>query len=654
MFKNIFRISEWGNTHLIVIVSCYYLFSGVSNISWSAFLNHLFFLFFITLTLGSFGFYLNDVYDVEQDQLVEKKNFALNHSISVRLVLLTSLLSSAFIIWYILSGSKPILFVIIVESLLLFCYSVPFIRLKEKRVFNVMTDALYAFVLPGIVIVFLTIHTVHILSLQTYLFLSWLFIMGLRSILNHHIEDWKNDKISKTKTAVFYIGLSKVQFIVKLILPPIEFIFLCSFLWLINWVLLLSYLAFVVYVVLREAFVIRYLQAGMIKPILNISNSIFNEFYVKWLPLLAFLVLIEQSWKYLFVYLIHLIIFFSVTKNFKYDFKFIYNKLIKIFYYHILRFIYFKIRNILSIIVNYSLYYIFLIVGINLKERAAKKTETLKVNPATLNESKQGLNFVNKLEIENQLKEKSVHSLFEGTELTDIEHLTIKSFIDNGYLFHLWIYQDIVNPFPNQLILCDANEILNESMMEKRNSIDLFKYRLLFEHGGWWTDLDITCLKPFDVKKDYFFSANSSNSEIGSLMKVKKGSDLMKKCYEDEITRINQGTKYSMYPISALTNNIYRLNLEEHISSSFSCMNQVGIENYFFKPNQLPNETYFIKWYEKSIFSAMGIKKSFYNSFFSELLIKYDLRNSLELDEQKRDDRKVRLDLVIFNLKNIL
>ncbi|MFC6101369.1 glycosyltransferase [Olivibacter domesticus] len=36
---------------------------------------------------------------------------------------------------------------------------------------------------------------------------------------------------------------------------------------------------------------------------------------------------------------------------------------------------------------------------------------------------------------------------------------------------------------------------------------DWFRYKLLFLKGGWWTDLDVICIKYLDFKSDYCFAS---------------------------------------------------------------------------------------------------------------------------------------------------
>lgn len=107
-----------------------------------------------------------------------------------------------------------------------------------------------------------------------------------------------------------------------------------------------------------------------------------------------------------------------------------------------------------------------------------------------------------------------IQSLWIGNPLSNLEKLCIQSFLDNGHGFHLYTYTDI-GGVPAGTIIKDANEILSQKNIFKcrRGSYalyaDWFRWALLYKHGGWWVDMDIVCLKPFDFSEDVVLSSHS-------------------------------------------------------------------------------------------------------------------------------------------------
>lgn len=105
----------------------------------------------------------------------------------------------------------------------------------------------------------------------------------------------------------------------------------------------------------------------------------------------------------------------------------------------------------------------------------------------------------------------TVQGLWVGSRLSTMERLSITSFLAHGHEYQLYLYEDVDN-VPNGTTICDANEVLPASCIfqyRDRKSYagfaDYFRYKLLMERGGWWVDLDVICLRPFDFDSEYVF-----------------------------------------------------------------------------------------------------------------------------------------------------
>jgi len=142
--------------------------------------------------------------------------------------------------------------------------------------------------------------------------------------------------------------------------------------------------------------------------------------------------------------------------------------------------------------------------------------------------------------------ENIIHGLWIGRRLSKLEQLTLRSFVQHGHEFNLWVYDELDEDLPSGVILRDAAEILprqrvflkaetDPSAGVGRKSYgpfsDLFRYKLLHDHGGIWVDMDVTCLRPFDFREPYVFRAHPIGL-IGNLMKVPPSSELMRLTFE--------------------------------------------------------------------------------------------------------------------------
>ncbi len=67
---------------------------------------------------------------------------------------------------------------------------------------------------------------------------------------------------------------------------------------------------------------------------------------------------------------------------------------------------------------------------------------------------------------------------------------------------------------PSGTRLLDASGILPASRIFRYKSepsyagfANLFRYKLLHRHGGWWADMDLVCLRPFDFAGEHVFGS---------------------------------------------------------------------------------------------------------------------------------------------------
>ena len=107
-----------------------------------------------------------------------------------------------------------------------------------------------------------------------------------------------------------------------------------------------------------------------------------------------------------------------------------------------------------------------------------------------------------------------IQSLWIGDRLSPLEQLSIRSFLANGHPFHLYTYGAVAD-VPAGAIVKDANSIIHQRHIfrhryKHKGSLagfaDWFRWELLYRQGGWWVDMDIVCLQPFDFPQKLFFT----------------------------------------------------------------------------------------------------------------------------------------------------
>ena len=134
-----------------------------------------------------------------------------------------------------------------------------------------------------------------------------------------------------------------------------------------------------------------------------------------------------------------------------------------------------------------------------------------------------------------------IQGLWIGTELSVMEQLSVSSYLRSGHAYHLYVYDKLRN-IPAGTIVKDANEILPASRIFQYKHqasysgfSNFFRYKLLLERGGWWSDTDNICLRPFDFPEDYVFATEFCRGlEVvtSGIIKAPAGSEAMGHAWE--------------------------------------------------------------------------------------------------------------------------
>lgn len=125
---------------------------------------------------------------------------------------------------------------------------------------------------------------------------------------------------------------------------------------------------------------------------------------------------------------------------------------------------------------------------------------------------------------------KHTFNSFWAGELPPYARLAMNSYVKQGHRFLLWTYEDIEG-VPSGVILKDANEILPQQAVYSTKGwrtvlsfSDWFRYKLLYERGGWWVDTDAVLLPDAIVPSgEYRFWRDDVTAVCNGVMKVPAG-----------------------------------------------------------------------------------------------------------------------------------
>ncbi|HNE50503.1 MAG: UbiA family prenyltransferase [Chitinophagales bacterium] len=319
-FTNI-RDRLWGNAQYkfsIIFCSLYtVIFYGKtfnSSILWYILISIL-----LSIGIAGIGYALNDLYDYKDDIINKKQNIFLYFNTFQSILLVTVFAILSIFPWFILPFNRYSFILLMIEFLLFLLYALPPIRLKEHGFIGVLTDALYAQVVPCLLAVYTYSMIVNGVTLHLFIlipFLLWLILSGCRNIIHHQIEDFVNDKNTNTHTFATCYGISTAQKIVLYIIAPIEiiaFIVLLYHLPHFRFVLCAIYFLFVIiYMIvfyLKSNHTLFYNQKELYQ---FLNQKILNEFYEIHLPVLLLAFFSFYNPFFIWILLLNLLLFVPI------------------------------------------------------------------------------------------------------------------------------------------------------------------------------------------------------------------------------------------------------------------------------------------------------------------------------------------------------
>ena len=370
--KGVFRIKDWwGKASLLM--GMIYLFTARYHISFENLLP-LAVLSLVTIAgFASMGYLFNDLFDIEKDAIAGKRNFLAGKRWFFVVALF--LISSALVLapWWFLPKTSFSFLLIGLQILLFIIYSAPPMRLKERGMAGIVTDALYAHGLPT----FLAAYTYALAAdfafptADTFILFAWQVLAGVRNILIHQADDLDADKKSGSKNFVALLTPSKFRSVLKW-LTVVELALATAFFgfllttnaWFALCLVIILLLALADFSFFAEGDTSRFLKS---------TRKFFpNNIYEKWLPVTYLMVLAIGDIRFALLLIIHVAIF---------NFDFYVQVALKI--YGRWQSIPFKgylilVRIFFSYPINYFIYYLLRIFGVDLKKENLSASAYLK------------------------------------------------------------------------------------------------------------------------------------------------------------------------------------------------------------------------------------------------------------------------------------
>lgn len=132
-------------------------------------------------------------------------------------------------------------------------------------------------------------------------------------------------------------------------------------------------------------------------------------------------------------------------------------------------------------------------------------------------------------------------SFWWGEALSPYEMLCLKSFIACGFGFDLYTFDRNVI-VPAGVRVCDASDLIGRDQFfvyqdgfgkgSPAGFANLFRYKLLAERGGWWSDTDVICLSEHIPVFDEFFAYQNAEFVNNALMYFAADHPVMVACFD--------------------------------------------------------------------------------------------------------------------------
>jgi 4-hydroxybenzoate polyprenyltransferase len=371
---SVLRSNDWLQSFVPFVMGCVYLWLVWFNFSFSSSLLIVIGLSLLT-TVGfaSLGYFINEFFDKESDTKAGKINKLSLIPLWSQFAILVAILLVTFLPWNWLPRDQISYFLIFLQIGLFLAYSMPIPRLKETSYASLVLDALYAYPVP----LLLSFHTFSLLSgNQAYpswfvLFVVASFFIGIRNIITHQIQDIFKDAASGLRTFPMVIGVNQTK-TVQTIVFAYEVFFVSIA------ILVFSYhFWFVLFVLV--GYWIHGWYVFVYHGNLENPSKMYLEINKAYSLVFPILVLLFLSLKWPFGWIV-LLVHGSILVPFNF-WKLGYNLIIPLVIrlriaFH--RFLVMNVRHFLSLCINYFIYFLFKLVGVDLKKEGMSAIDYLR------------------------------------------------------------------------------------------------------------------------------------------------------------------------------------------------------------------------------------------------------------------------------------
>ena len=319
--KTLLRAHRWWDTQIPVMLALVYgvLAKAEPAPAVTTTLGTLALFLVASVGIAGFGHLFNDLFDLKQDVESGASNLvAGRHPLRLAATFILVLLL-AWVPWRWLPTTPAVWTLLGLEFSLFILYSLPGVRLKERGLLGPIVDALYSWTITTAValLVFARLGAVVVPAWASAILAAWAFVLGLRHILTHQIEDAGRDQAAGMTTYVTQHGWLPTFRILQRVLLPAEVLLFLAHLLVIGVdapIVPIGFLLWTGLMIARERDrAVQWPAAAARAPAIHrlffFNITVLQRFYTLWFPLLTLVVLVVRHPAYLLLAMLHLILF---------------------------------------------------------------------------------------------------------------------------------------------------------------------------------------------------------------------------------------------------------------------------------------------------------------------------------------------------------
>lgn len=320
-FSRLVRGSNWWASKIPPLLTVAYAYIGLEAVPPGRAIPALMGLLASAGCVAAYAHVVNDIADIEADRRADKPTAVAQLSVAQRLALCLLLAAAGCVPWFFVRLNTVAAGLLAVIYVLPLAYAIPPIRLKERGVWGIITDAGYAHAVPTLFVATLFTSLAESASqlslLLTITATAWAFFLGVRGILIHQLWDRANDVKAGVRTLVVDIGPERVEQLAARFIFPGEVLTLATLAVVVYTFAPVLILFFVLYAVIFQLARLTHVWNVPFRPASTTAGSYVPllEFYSVWPALGLAVVLALRDPVHSVVLVLHVALFNRMVRK---------------------------------------------------------------------------------------------------------------------------------------------------------------------------------------------------------------------------------------------------------------------------------------------------------------------------------------------------